>query len=188
MNEIQEFLGVKLPIHIQNELEGKNVHIKAGQEQIRNTIAFTRPFMKIEKIVILKDSDDIVGTYSIGSGRVTMDDMEGHYNNTIFLAFCGRLMGQSASTHLALLFPETAPQIVKVERIKPIINADDNLWKPNKNGSIFLVETDVLRKKAHIIQVDSKISFGELIFGIAYNATIVLMPKDTIRDAKELPR
>lgn len=187
-DEIQKFIGIKLPLHLREGLEGRSICIKAGKEQIEGAIDFRPPFLKIEKIIVSQLNDSVVGSCSIGCGTVTMDDMEGHYNNTIFLAFCGRLMGQSASTHLALLFPNTAPQIVKVERIEPILTVDGTLWKPNKDGSVFFVETVALKKKLNVIKVNSRILFGDILFGIAYNATIVLTPKNSIYTAKELPR
>jgi len=186
LSEIQNFLGLPLPVHIQEGLTGHSIIKKADQNMIMDTIDFTPPFLRTEKIMIFGNKDDFINSRSLGIGRLTLQDTEGHYNNSVFLAFCGRLMGQSASSHLALLYPNTSPQVVKVDHIEPITSTD-TIWKPNKNGSMFFVETDLLKKRLQVTKVNSRISFGGLVFGIADDATIVLSPKDSINSAKELP-
>ena len=185
--DIQDFLGTKLPDHIRENFCDQHIMHKVNQKQIMEAIDFAPPFLRIDKMLIFKGESNFIGSRSIGTGILTQEDTEGHYNNTIFLAVCGRLMGESASAHIGLLFPNTAPQVVKVDHIKPITSSDQTIWKPNKKGSSFLIETVIVRRKLHVIKVNSRISFGNLVFGIADNATIILTPKESIYTAKELP-
>ena len=188
VKKVQDFLGIKMPSHICEWLEDRQIVKGFTQEQIMEAIDFTPPFLKIERMVILgMDDDSIIQSKGISIGKMTQQDTEGHYNNTVFLAYCGRLMGQAASSHLGVLFPDTAPQVVKVDRIRPIRSSGNIIWKPNKEGSIFIIETIIIKKKLQVIIVDSRVSFGDLVFGIANNATIVLTPKESIYTAKELP-
>lgn len=188
IDEIQGFLNVKLPGHISEEIKTRSIFRQVDQKQIMEAIDFRPPFLRIEKMVILgTDDNSVLKSKAISIGTMTQEDTEGHYNNTVFLAYCGRLMGQAASAHIGLLFPNTAPQVVKVDRIRPIKSQDTSIWKPNREGSIFLIESVIIKSKLQVSVVDSRFSFGDLVFGIANNATIVATPKESIYKAKELP-
>jgi len=188
-HDIQGFLKIKLPEHIKNGLKDSYVSKKLDKRQIMQLIDFTPPFLRIERMVLLGDEKNILTTRSIGMGVVSAKDTEGHYNNTIFLAMCGWLMASSASVHLASLYPDTAPQVVKADGVMPLhLPADKKeLWRPSDEGTVFLVETNIIKKKMQLILTETKISFHNLLYGTIKQLKLVLTPKNSIWTAKRLP-
>lgn len=183
---IEEFFGASLPNYIKELCKNNYILEKFNQQQIMEIIDFSRPFLKIEKMIVLGlDRNDILQNISLATGILTTNDTKGHYNDTIFLAECGRLMGSAASIYLAILFSSTAPQVVEVDHIKP--SKDRTLWKPSSRGSRFFIETRILKKKLQVIIVNVKITFGDIFMGEVEKLKLVLTPKDSIWEAKELP-
>jgi hypothetical protein len=122
---------------------------------------------------------------SISIGVINLKDTLGHYNNSIFLAMCGWLMGAAASIHLAALFTECAPQVVEVDHIRPL--KDKTLWKPHRKGSHFFVETSVIKRRMGIVIVNVKIFFGNIFMGEVERLKLILLPKGVVNKVKELP-
>ena len=123
-------------------------------------------------------------------GFVSTKDTAGHYNETLFLAMCGYLMASSASVHLAMLFPSTAPQVIEANGVKPLTFSDakeNQLWKPSKQGTPFFVESRILKKKMQLVVMETKVSFGTIMFGTINELKLVLTPKESIRSTKEIP-
>ena len=182
--EIEKFLKIKLPAQTRQSIKTETVFKKADQVQIMEAIDFTPPFLQIEKMIILGNGSEREKTKSIGTGVITQQDTDGHYNKTIYLALCGKLMGMAASVHLGLLYPHTAPQVVEVGRIIP---TEKDIWRPSDKGSIFVVEAQVMRQKLHLVVMEVKISFGEMIMGTVNDLKLILTEKDSIFSAKDLP-
>ncbi len=183
---IDNFLGTVTPSYIKDNSKEIYLFEKFDHEQIMKTIDFTPPFLKIEKMVVLGfDRKDILNIKGLGTGILTTNDTKGHYNDTIFLAQCGQLMGSAASIYLAILFPSTAPQVIEVDSIRP--SKDKTLWKPSLEGSRFFIETHILKKKMQVVIVNVRITFGEIFMGEVEKLKLILTPKDSIWGAKELP-
>lgn len=183
---IENFLGTAIPSYIKDNSKQTYLFEKFNPEQIRKVIDFTPPFLKIEKMVVLGfDRQNILNLKGLGTGMLTTNDTKGHYNDTIFLAQCGQLMGSAASIYLAILFPSTAPQVIEVDSIRP--SKDKTLWKPSLKGSRFFIETHILKKKMQVIIVNVRITFGEIFMGEVEKLKLILTPKDSIWGAKELP-
>jgi len=183
---IEDFLGTSVPNYVKEDAPEIYLFEKFDREQIMKTIDFTPPFLKIEKMVVLGfDRKDILNIKGLGTGILTTNDTKGHYNDTIFLAQCGQLMGSAASIYLAILFPSTAPQVIEVDSIRP--SKDKTLWKPSLEGSRFFIETHILKKKMQVVIVNVRITFGEIFMGEVEKLKLILTPKDSIWGAKELP-
>lgn len=183
---IEDFFGTSIPNYVKENALGTYLFEKFDCDQIMKTIDFTPPFLKIEKMVVLGfDRQSIFNIRGLGIGMLTTNDTKGHYNDTIFLAQCGQLMGSAASIYLAILFPSTAPQVIEVDSIRP--SRDKTLWKPSLSGSRFFIETHILKKKMQVIIVNVRIFFGEIFMGEVERLKLILTPKDYIWGAKELP-
>ncbi len=183
--QIEDYFGAPIPAYIKEKFRENYIFEKFDQKQIMKVIEFKPPFLKIEKMVVLGfDKQDFLTTRGVGTGILTLNDTKGHYNDTIFLAQCGWLMGSAASIYLAILYPSTAPQVVEVDCIRPSKNRI--LWKPSPDGSRFFVETRVLKKKLQVVIVNVRITFGDILMGEVERLKLVLTPKDSIWGAKEL--
>ncbi|MEW6170353.1 MAG: hypothetical protein AB1472_02170, partial [Candidatus Omnitrophota bacterium] len=117
--QIKDFFKITLPSDIEKDSTGNYLFERFDQKKIMEIIDFTPPFLKIQKIAVLgSNREDIYSIKGIATGILTFEDTNGHYNNAIHLAQCGQLMASAASIYLAILFPSTAPQVVKVDQIK----------------------------------------------------------------------
>lgn len=191
VNHIENFLGMPLPQHVKDGLKSTSILAELDQQQIMKIIDFAPPFLKIQKMVITtsRESRTILQTKSLGIGLLTQVDTAGHYNETIFLALCGQLMASAASIHLAALFPESAPQVIEANGVKPIIvsQKDIRVLKPAKEGTPFFVESNLVRKKMQLVVTTSKISFCDVQYGIIEELKLILTPKSSMHSAVEIP-
>jgi len=183
---IEEFFGFYLPECLKRACKKTYLFEKYDQKQLTEIIDFIPPFLRVEKMVVFgPDKKNILQSRSIATGILTLEDVKGHYNDTIFLAMYGLLMASSASVYLATLFPSTAPQVVEVDRIKP--SRDRVLWKPSVGGSRFFVETCIIKKKLQLVLADTRLISGEVFMGEVSRLKLILAPKDHIWEAKKLP-
>lgn len=185
--EVEIFFNSKLPNHIQEELKGHYLYKKAGKKEIMKTIDFGPPFLRIEKIAIFGNENELLSGYSIGCGCVSSKDTEGHYNKTIYLAMCGWLMATSASIHINFLYPNTAPQVVKADGVMPLHPPTEKtgLWQPSERGTKFWVETRILKRKMQLIVAETKITFNILLYGTIRELKLILTNKETIWTAQQ---
>jgi len=159
---------------------------KYDMGQIQKIIPFKPPFLSIEKIVTFNSAvESNKYAESVGSGIVTKEDTKGHYNDSIYLAMCGKLMGQTASIHSAILFRDYLPQVVEVDTIKPARGS--KLWKPIEDGNYFFVNSKITKKKLNILIVNVKIFFGDIFIGEVEGLKIALLSKQILNNLKELP-
>lgn len=189
LKEIEGFLNCKLPQHIQTSCK-KLIQInKLDPTAIMAVIDFEKPFLKTEKFIIGTILEkDRTQSYGIGMGIVTLDDTRGHYNDTIFLAFCGWLMASTASIHLAVLAPKTAPQVIEAIGVKPIFSPQNkNVWKPHPDGTRFFVETRIIKKKLSLAVVNTDITFGDIRYGTVDELKLLITPRESIFQAKNFP-
>ncbi len=188
VSRVESFIGCRLPEMIKSRYINDWVHKTYNQEEICQVIDFKPPFLKIDKVITFDsyEKGNFVTKKSLSVGRLYIEDVDGHFNNTIFLAKCGQLMGQAASILIGALNPGTAPQVVEVDRIQPILS-DEYLWQPRKEGSIFFVESEVRRRRLHISIVNVLVSFGDILMGKVEGLKLILTPKESIWTAKELP-
>jgi hypothetical protein len=158
------------------------------QSEIMDIIAFHPPFLKTYKIAVsLQENEGIKNYRSIGIGKITPADTNGHYNNTIFLAMCGWLMASTASIHLAYNFPEYAPQVVEANNVKPLKSLEnDGILKPRSDGTTFWVETIIRKKKLGFVLASTNIGFGKVSYGTIQELKFILAGKDSIWGAKEV--
>lgn len=187
---VEDFLKTKMPNHLASSLEDMLILKELDQKQIMETIQFLPPFLKTHKQIIFAPSQkDLSHSTSISYGIVTQDDTRGHYNETIFLALCGWLMASSASIHLAVVFPNTAPQVIEANGVKPITlsSKGGKLWKPAVSGTPFYVQTQILKKKMQLVLTKTCISFGDVQFGVIDDLKLVLTPSASIFTATEIP-
>jgi len=155
-------------------------------KSMQDLLYFSPPFLRTENMVIF--GDVIVGSRSIGVGTVYPEDMAGHFNDTVYLAFAGRLMPSTATIHLAHFFPDTSPQAVEGGSIKVDRDAlNGGLIRPKKSGSKFYVETTVTKKKLNLVLVETSIMFGKARFGVIQNLRFVLTEKNSIFKAITIP-
>ncbi|MBI1976919.1 MAG: response regulator [Candidatus Omnitrophica bacterium] len=191
VRETEQYLDLPLPEPIRENLKNDYLLEKMDQRQIMEAIDFTPPFLKVEKILLLgRDHRDLPNVKGLAMGFVSTKDTAGHYNETLFLAMCGYLMASSASVHLAILFPSTAPQVIEANGVKPLVFSDakeNQLWKPSQTGTPFFVESRILKKKMQLVVMETKVSFGRVMFGIIQELKLVLTPKESIWSAKEIP-
>lgn len=183
---LEDFFGTSVPNYVKENTPETYLFDKFDREEIMKTIDFTLPFLKIEKMAVLgSNRQNIFNLKGLATGILTTNDTKGHYNDTIFLAQCGQLMGSAASIYLAILFPTTAPQVIEVDSIRP--SKDKTLWKPSLKGSRFFIETHILKKKMQVIIVNVRITFGEIFMGEVERLKLILTAKNSIWGAKELP-
>lgn len=183
--QTEDFFGVRLPDHLKNKYNDKPIYKKLSQQQIMDIIDFMPPFLRIDKMIVFKSNEDsILQSKSLAMGKITLKDMSGHYNNSVFLAMCGLLMASSASIHIAVLYPETSPQVVEANGVKA---EEKKVWKPADEGTYFWVETTIVKKKLNLIITKPRISFDKVPFGTVNELKIVLMQKDLIWQADQLP-
>ncbi len=169
-----------------NFIKDINGFDKYDMDQIQKIIPFKPPFLRIEKIATFNfGNNDKKYTESVGMGIVTKEDTKGHYNDSIYLAMCGKLMGQTASIHSAILFRDYLPQVVEVNMIKPA--RDSKLWKPIEDGNYFFINSKIIRKKLNVVIVNVKIFFGDIFVGEVEGLKIALLSKHILDDLKELP-
>jgi len=186
--EFEEFLNTSLPDHIVENYKRKHIFDKVNQRQMMKCIDFEPPFLIINKMIVFGgEPGSVVQSKSLAVGVITPENTVGHYNNTIFLAMCGWLMASSASVHLAVLFPETAPQVIEANGVKPLLTGGDVLWKPSAKGTPFFAETTILKKKLQLVIAETKISFSDIQFGMIKELKLILTQKESIWEAKELP-
>ena len=185
INYLGEFFGVPIPEHINRDCKNNYVFKKFDQKQIMRVIDFAPPFLKIQKIVILNaDGGSNLQTKGLAMGIVTTKDTAGHYNDTVFLAMCGALMASTASIHLAVLFPSTAPEVIEANGVRP---EEKGIWKPSDRGTVFWVETTIIKKKLRLASVRTRISFDKVPYGVVDELKLFLVPKELIWQAKQLP-
>ncbi|MFH0925577.1 MAG: PilZ domain-containing protein [bacterium] len=189
--EIKDFFGFSLPAHIQKNFTDCYLYEKLDKRQIMKIIDFHPPFLKVDKMVVLggRNKEDVLQSKAIAMGKVTTKDTAGHYNDTIFLALCGLLMASAASIHLATLFPSTAPQVIEASGVKPLklLNQPKKIWKPSFNGTNFLVETTINNKKLQLTIMNTKITFGKILYGTIEVLKLILTQKESIFLAQEFP-
>ena len=186
VRKIEESLQCRIPVEIANKYGERDKLTHLNIKDIQNLLHFSPPFLRTENMVIF--GDNIIGSSSIGTGTVYPEDMDGHYNNTVYLAFAGRLMPSTATIHLAHFFPDTSPQAVEGEKIKMDKDAfNGGLIQPKKGGSKFYVETTVTKKKMSLVLVETVIMFGKARFGMIQNLRFVLTEKDSIFKAVTIP-
>jgi hypothetical protein len=191
VDHVETFLGVSLPKHITEGLKGTSVLAELDQQQIMKIIDFSPPFLKIQKMVITTsgDSQAILQSRSLGMGLLTQADTDGHYHETIFLAVCGQLMASAASIHLAALFPKSAPQVIEANGVKPLAVFPKGmklLLNPAKDGTLFFVESSLVRKKMQLVVATSRISFCDIQYGVIEELKLILTPASSIRSAVEI--
>jgi hypothetical protein len=186
IQNVERFLGHKLPVELREKYKKHSSFVKLNKNDITKTVDFFDPFLRTEKLVIF--GDDIVGSASIGIGTVFIEDLVGHYNNTIYLAFAGRLMPSTATIHLAHFFPNTCPQAVEGKSIRMDKEAmNGGLLQPKKEGTIFYVESIVTKKKLNLVLLETNIMFGQAKFGLIENLKFVLTDKNSIYNAITIP-
>lgn len=185
---IEKSIGCKLPEKVKNRYINDWIHTTYKNKDISKIIDFEEPFLKINRVVVFDSfkKGKFEQIKSLSVGKMYLDDVQGHYNNTIFLAKCGQLMGQAASILIGALNPDTAPQVVEVDRIKPILS-EEYLWQPRSEGSYFFVESEIIRKKMHVYIVNVHVSFGDILMGKVEGLKLLLTPRNSIWSAKELP-
>ncbi len=190
LDGLETFFGSSFPKHLKASFEHYHFFAELDQQQIMRIIDFAPPFLKIHRMVIgAPNPSDPLHSKSLSMGVVTQADTEGHYNRTIFLALCGQLMASSASIHLAHLFPNSAPQVIKANGVKPVTfsDVDGQLWQPSKKGTRFFVESEITRKKMQLVLMKTSISFEGVHYGVIDELRLVLMPASSISFSKELP-
>lgn len=184
---LEVFLGVPLPNHVREHFKDPCLFVELNQQQIMEVIGLTPPFLKIQKLIIAgTDRQDLLQSRSLGMGVVSQTDTEGHYNRLISLALCGQLMASTAAIHLAALFPNTAPQALEVNGITPLGPSGKKLWKPSVQGTHFFAEASFIRKKMHVVYMTSKISFGNLEYGMIKELKFALLPEEILSSAIEI--
>jgi hypothetical protein len=183
---IESSLGNMLPLELRQKYQGHSKFIALSQKEIEKIVNFHPPFLRTEKMLIFGES--LVGSSSIGIGTVRQEDVEGHYNKTIYLALAGRLMPSTATIHIAYFHPNTSPQAIEGKSIRMEKNAfNGGLIQPKKEGSTFFVETVVVKKKLNLILVETRIMFGSAKFGLIENLKFMLTEKDSIYKAVTVP-
>ena len=186
LEDIDFFLGCKLPKVLEEKYKDSTVIAKLNISDIEHIVEFHRPFLKTDKLIIF--GDNFGNSSSIGIGYVYPEDVSGHYNNTIYLALAGKLMPSTATIHLAYFFPQSSPQAVEGNSIRMDKNAfNGGLIQPKKDGSIFFVETIIIKKKLNLILVRTNIMFGSAYFGLIEDLRFVLTEKDSIKRAVSIP-
>lgn len=187
---LQNFLGIRLPTHIRKECRARYLCDKFDQREIMNIIDFKPPFLKVNKIAILGSvNDDVVKKTALGMGVITPADTDGHYNDTIFLALCGWLMASVSSIHLAVLFPSSAPQVIEANHVKPLklVSQPNAIWKPSSQGTVFLVESHIERRKLQLFVMRTRITLGTIQFGVIEELKLVLTDRKSIFLARDFP-
>ena len=180
--QAEEFLGTRLPAFIRERNADRQDFHSLDEAAMMKLVAFEPPFLKTEKMVIF--GDELIGSTSIGIGKVYPEDTKGHYNSTIYLALAGRLMPSTATIHLAYFFPETSPQAIEGKSIRIDREATNGgLLEPDREGTTFYVETRVHKKKVNLIECDTLIMFGEARFGLIEKLRFMLTKKDSIFNA-----
>src|SRR3989339_2170756 len=190
IQQLEDFFSIKLPEHLANEYEKRQIYLNVNQQQMMQTIDFTPPFLRIDKMAIFDTiKDSWLQSKSLGMGVITTKDTSGHYNDTIFLAMCGWLMASSASVHLGFLFPLKTPQVIEANKVRPILKGSNSsiVWKPSAKGTPFWVETVVLKKKLQLVAVVTRITFGNILYGTIEELKLILTDKKSIWSAKEIP-
>ena len=181
---LDNFFGVIVPEEIKKNYQDKKCRKKLNQQEIRETIDFAPPFLKIDQLAVFEEEENSTReSVSLGMGRLTAKDTVGHYNNTVFLALCAQIMSSATAIHLAVLFPGKAPEVIAAKGVKPF---ERSLWKPGKDGAAFWVETKVIKKKMHLVIIKAQISFTHLPYGYADEAKVFLIPKHLIAQAPSL--
>ncbi|MDP3042319.1 MAG: PilZ domain-containing protein [Candidatus Omnitrophota bacterium] len=184
---VENFFGFALPDHLREACKDNYVLEKFDQKQIMRVIDFVPPFLKIGKMIILgHDKNNILQNVGFAAGVLTTKDTQGHYNNAIHLAQCGQLMSSAASIYLALLFPSTAPQVVEVDQIR-LSQVGVLLELPSPAENYFFIEIHIIKKKLQLVIVNTKIFFSKAIVCEIDRLKLILISKESIWKAKELP-
>lgn len=189
IGKIEDFFGVSLPEHIKGQYKDKQIYKELNKQEIMKIIAFRPPFLRIDKMVVFNNNEDILQSKGLGMGVITLKDTAGHYNDTIFLAMCGWLMASSASIHLAVFYSQRYdPQVIKASGVRPLLSVENSgIWKPSNENTVFFVESNILKKKMGIILMETNITFGKIIYGTIEELTMFLARKGLIWAAKEIP-
>ncbi len=182
----EDFLCCRVPDLLRNRYKDRKIFCKLNFEDIQKTVNFTPPFLRTQRLIIFGET--FLDSSSIGVGTVWPEDMEGHYNNTIYLAFAGRLMPSTATIHLAHFFPNSSPQAVEGQSIRLDKEAlNGGLLQPGKKGSTFYVETKVTKKKLNLVFVETNIMFGQAKFGLIENLKFILTVRHSFNNSIVIP-
>lgn len=184
--EVAGFIGMTVPEHVRELYRGFAVVQKLTQKEVMDLIDFRPPFLKFSRYVLFADGPGIERTRGLGVGVVTTADTAGHYHDTIFLALCGGLMGCAGAVHLSALFPSSAPQAVAGDGVKALGGALRNPLRPGPEGAPFFVETRVLNRRSQLVLMESKVTFGDVLFGTVEKLKMVVMPRDSIVRFREV--
>lgn len=191
INNVESFFGVPLPDHVKKNYSDTWISKKLNQKEIMDVIDFEPPFLKVDKIVVFDTFKNGSPTQekSITTGMATLQDTKGHYNDTMFLAFCGWLMASSASVHLAVLFPKTVPQVIEANGVRPLLSLDHrkHIWKPAPEGTRFFVETNILRQKLKLAITTTTITFSDILFGVVDELKLIIDTRESIFSAVPFP-
>lgn len=175
---LQDLFGSKLPDSLAVDYSNRKILGTYSLKQIMEIIDFTPPFLKISDMVLFAGKDEsLSNSSSIATGIISPRDTKGHYNESIFLSLCGGLMASSASIHLAIIFPETAPEVIEANGVKPI---DKNIWKPAESGTRFWVESVIIKKKMNLVITYPKIYFGALPYAVVDELKLMLLDKKLV--------
>lgn len=189
LQHLESFFGSPLPVQVRNDYREMRILTELDQQGITQVIDFLPPFLKVQKIVIASDGGESRCSRSLAMGRISETETAGHYNNSIFLALCGQLMASSTSIHLAALFPKTAPHVIEANGVKPIdlSSSTVKMLKPAKQGSVFFVDSQIIRKKLRLVSATCTIYFGNLRYGVIENLKLILAPTSSLHSIAELP-
>ena len=122
------------------------------QEELIKVIDFTPPFLKIDRYITFNvKADSKILSKGLGGGLMTIEDIEGHNDADMFLAFCGKLLGQGMCIHVGMIYPEDCAKEIKVVNLHPSA-IRDFLWNVDERECPFFVETTMdYQGKDHII-------------------------------------
>jgi len=189
LEHLESFFGLPLPVQIRNDYREMRILTELDQQRITQVIDYSPPFLKVEKIIIAGDrTGDPCHSRSLATGRIGQDETAGHYNNSIFLALCGQLMASSTSIHLAALFPKTAPQVIEASGVKPVdLSSATKLLRPAKQGSVFFIDSQIIRRKLRLVSATTNIYFGDIHYGVIEDLKFLLAPASVLRSIAELP-
>lgn len=183
---IEKFFRRTLPQHIKDTCKNNYILEKFNQKQIMEVIAFAPPFLKIEKMVIVGyDKNNILQNRSIMTGLLSIEDTKGYYNDAISVGKYGWLMGSAASIYLAALFPISAPQVVEVSRISLLEEKVPSRQGDTENR--FFIEVRIIKKKLHMVLVNVRIFFDNILTAEVETMKLILSPIESIYKAEEMP-
>ena len=184
--QVEEFFQTSLPAHIRKTLGNKPIVKMADQQEIMRAIDFTPPFLRIEKMALIEMQETGCLSYGLGMGKLYPEDTERNYSKPIELVMSGWLMASCSSIHMAFLYSQMAPQVVKADGV--VLMGDiHSLNIPTDRKARFFVETIVIRKKMRLIIAETRIWFRDYLYSIIRELKIFLTEKDSIWHAKTVP-